>query len=89
MTRLTVHFAGRVQGVGFRFTTTNIARGHDVTGYVQNLPDHTVRLVAEGDSAAVRAFINEVKQTMADYIKTADETKSAATGEFDHFGVKY
>ena len=48
MIRNTVHYTGHVQGVGFRYTTTTIAGKHNVAGYVQNLPDGRVRLVAEG-----------------------------------------
>ena len=41
-------FHGRVQGVGFRYTTHRIARGFPVTGFVRNLTDGTVELVACG-----------------------------------------
>ncbi|MEE3179555.1 MAG: acylphosphatase [Verrucomicrobiota bacterium] len=37
-----VIFSGRVQGVGFRYTTREIATGFDVVGAVRNLPDGTV-----------------------------------------------
>ena len=45
---LEVIFVGRVQGVGFRWTTKNLADGFEVTGYVKNLPNGTVEMVAEG-----------------------------------------
>ena len=41
-------FAGRVQGVGFRFTAHNVARRYDVSGYVRNRPDGTVEMFAQG-----------------------------------------
>ena len=44
-----VLFSGRVQGVGFRYTACHIARHFTVTGYVRNLPDGRVELLAEGN----------------------------------------
>ena len=46
--RVKLRIRGRVQGVGFRYTAHNIARRHDVTGYVKNLTDGRVELVMEG-----------------------------------------
>ena len=46
--RRKVHFRGRVQGVGFRYTVRGVASGFAVTGYVKNLPDGRVLVVAEG-----------------------------------------
>ena len=40
--RCRVIYRGRVQGVGFRYTSASIARRFPVTGYVRNLPDGTV-----------------------------------------------
>ena len=39
-----VIYSGRVQGVGFRFTTRQIASGYEVNGWVKNLPDGRVEL---------------------------------------------
>jgi acylphosphatase len=95
MTRYTVHFEGRVQGVGFRFTTERIARGYDVAGYVQNLPDGRVRLVAEGASDTVQAFVDDVRRQMQRYIQHSDVQQASATGEFGDaadpgsFGVRH
>src|SRR5690349_7212233 len=38
MERREVHYSGRVQGVGFRYTARSIAQLFPVTGYVKNLP---------------------------------------------------
>jgi len=41
---------GRVQGVGFRYATLNTARRLDIDGWVRNLPDGNVEVVARGSS---------------------------------------
>ena len=65
------YFAGRVQGVGFRYATRQIALGFDVIGWVKNLPDDTVELVIEGETQEVTEFIDEltVESTLAHHIK--------------------
>ncbi len=47
---LRVLYEGRVQGVGFRYLARRIAAGFDVTGYVRNLPDGRVELLASGEA---------------------------------------
>ncbi|MCC6682902.1 MAG: acylphosphatase [Phycisphaeraceae bacterium] len=87
--RINVQFVGRVQGVGFRYTTVNVARGFKVTGYVRNMLDGSVQCVAEGERDEVRRFIDAVNERMSSYIRNADENAAAATGEFDSFDVRY
>src|SRR5207249_8898651 len=52
--RAHVFYAGRVQGVGFRYTAREVACGYEVTGFVRNLPDGRVEMVAEGEEEEVR-----------------------------------
>lgn len=95
MIRKTVHYTGHVQGVGFRYTATTIASRHRVAGYVQNLPDGSVRLIAEGDKADVDAFLDEVASAMRGHIEQTQVDENEATAEFgrpaddDAFVVKY
>jgi acylphosphatase len=49
--------SGRVQGVFYRGTTATRAREMGITGYVRNLPDGRVEVLAQGADAAVEAFI--------------------------------
>ena len=63
MTSLQVFFAGNVQGVGFRWSLKQVAKGFDVTGWVRNLADGRVELQASGEEAEVRAFIEAILQS--------------------------
>jgi acylphosphatase len=55
-----VIFEGRVQGVGFRYTVKDLARGFDVRGTVRNLPDGSVELEVMGEPAELKDFIHEI-----------------------------
>ena len=57
-----VIFEGRVQGVGFRYTTKDLAKGFEVCGTVKNLPDGTVELEVMGESEEVEAFLKEIAE---------------------------
>jgi acylphosphatase len=61
----------------------------EVTGYVQNLPDGRVHVVAEGESAEVAAFFQKLEDHMAPYIRDVRKDQTAATGEFAAFDVRY
>jgi acylphosphatase len=60
-----VIFEGRVQGVGFRYTTKDIAKGFEVCGAVKNLPDGTVELEVTGEREEVEAFLKEIAEESA------------------------
>ena len=65
-------FNGRVQGVGFRYTTLQIAKEFEVTGTVQNLIDGRVHLIAEGTGDEISAFVNEISNQMEAYIRDTE-----------------
>lgn len=80
-------FCGRVQGVGFRYTTRNIAINFDVTGFVRNLADGRVELVVEGPSKEVESFIESVCERMKGYITRIEEKEEPVSGEFAQFVI--
>ena len=84
-----VYYAGNVQGVGFRYTVRCAAAGLDVTGFVRNLPDGRVHLVAEGPPDQIAALLDAVKAEMGYYIRETSETERAATGRFRSFEVRH
>ena len=56
-TRVHLFVSGRVQGVFFRVDTQREARSLGLVGWVRNLPDGRVEIVAQGDADAVRALV--------------------------------
>jgi len=87
--RRQVYFTGRVQGVGFRFTAVAIAERFEVTGFVRNLPDGRVELVAEGRPEVVEAFVRAVADEMSGFIREARSGDSPARGDLHGFRVTY
>lgn len=79
--RKLVLYSGRVQGVGFRYTTQGLAAGHPIAGQVRNLPSGEVELVAEGESDAVEAFLAAVARRMANYITNTTVQDAAPSGQ--------
>lgn len=88
LTRRQVFFSGSVQGVGFRYTTQWVADRFPVAGFVQNLSDGRVELVAEGHPEQVDAFVAAVEEVMTGHIRHMERIELPATGEFDGFRVR-
>jgi acylphosphatase len=81
--RREIHYRGRVQGVGFRYTTREIAERFDIGGFVENLPDGEVHLVAEGEPSELDRFLAAVARRLDRYIVDVAEQKRSPSGEFD------
>lgn len=62
MARVDLVVRGRVQGVGFRFFVARRAEEHGVRGTVRNRPDRSVEVQAEGEGAALTAFVADVRR---------------------------
>lgn len=88
--RLTACFEGHVQGVGFRFTTVEIARNYEVTGFVQNMMDGSVKLVAEGIEDDLSRLLRDMREAhIYRYVRNEDIRWQDGTGEFDGFSIRY
>jgi acylphosphatase len=87
--RRTVQYSGRVQGVGFRYTTQSIAHRYAVSGYVRNEPDGRVELVAEGQPHELDAFLGEVRERFVVKIRDERVDIQPATGEFTGFNIRH
>jgi acylphosphatase len=82
-----VHFNGRVQGVGFRYQTFQIAKEFDVSGFVRNLADGRVQLEAEGEKMQVLAFIEEVADQLGVFIRKIERTEGQHPPRYKGFTI--
>jgi acylphosphatase len=88
--RVQVFIGGNVQGVGFRAFVEEQARPLKLTGFVRNLADGRVELVAEGSAADVEKLLSQARHgppsARVDAFECKDQTPS---GEFDRFEIRY
>jgi acylphosphatase len=85
-----VFYEGNVQGVGFRWSVRQIAKGFDVTGAVRNLRDGRVELQATGDEAEVSAFLEAILQSeLRAHIKKHSETPLPDPPAFRGFEIRH
>ncbi len=86
MERFVISVSGRVQKVGYRSKVIAMAQEMGITGWVGNLPDGRVKVVAEGDAAALDRFASalKVKNALID-VSDVEVVRSIATGEFYDF----
>ena len=87
--RLTVYFSGIVQGVGFRYTTRRVAGRFAVAGFVRNMPDGRVEVVAEGTQDIIRPFIAAIRAEMGHCISSVEEHIAPADGRFKSFEIRF
>ena len=64
-----VIFVGRVQGVGFRFTAHRMANRHQLAGFVRNLSNGSVEMLAQGTSDDIEDCIQDLKEYYPGYIR--------------------
>ncbi|HSQ94290.1 MAG TPA: acylphosphatase [Methanoregula sp.] len=81
---------GRVQGVGYRFFVDDCAGETGVTGFVRNMPDGSVVIVAEGSDDALDRFLRMIQAPGRGRIRvdSLEVTRGEATGEFSGFQIR-
>jgi acylphosphatase len=84
----TVYFTGRVQGVGFRYSTLQVAKEFEVTGRVGNQPDGRVQLEVEGNPSEVNAFVSAVEERLHGYIRRVERTSARRPSRFQDFRIQ-
>ena len=88
--RVHLFVTGRVQGVFFRQATRVIAIKNYVTGWIKNLDDGRVEIVAEGEESNIDALASWCKtgpaNSRVDEFELSDES---LTSEFENFEVRY
>jgi acylphosphatase len=80
---------GEVQRVGYRDLVERAARNLQLTGFVENVKPYDVRIVCEGERAAIDTFLEQIRITKYP-IEVADLAVrfEPATGEYEYFEIK-
>jgi len=77
MKRIHAFISGRVQGVNFRWNTKVAADKLGIKGWVRNLDDGRVEVIAEGDNERIDKFIEYLKKgpvlARVDKVEIAEE----------------
>ena len=85
-----VFYEGNVQGVGFRYSVKQIAKGFDITGSIRNLPDGRVDLQVSGDEREVREFIDAISESeLRAHIKKQSESALTSAPAFRGFEIRH
>ena len=87
--QLHLFYSGKVQGIGFRYTVLDIASGLKICGWVRNLNDGRVEVLAESEEDTLNVFLEQVKERFSRYIIDATVEWLPASGEFRDFQVQF
>lgn len=82
-------FSGAVQGVGFRFSARNLAAKHKIKGWVMNIPDGSVKLLAEGSREDLDNFLHDLKDEFKRYIDDYILQEKETHGDYKDFQIKF
>jgi acylphosphatase len=85
-----IRIHGKVQGVGYRFFATRVARRLGLKGSIENMRDGTVEAMVEGEKKAIDDWLEELKEgpRYAEVTQIEQETKEF-TGRLGDFDVKF
>ncbi|HYU25626.1 MAG TPA: acylphosphatase [Thermoanaerobaculia bacterium] len=85
-----IYIHGKVQGVGYRFFATRVARRLGLKGWIQNNRDGAVEALVEGEKSAIDEWIEEIREgpRYAEVTKIDSEVKDY-TGRLGDFDVKF
>ncbi len=84
-----ITFTGRVQGVGFRFTALDMARRYNLTGWVRNLPEGTVEMLAQGTSDDIDNYLRDIGQSFTGYIRETRIEESPFNPRYKDFKITF
>ncbi|MGA2171983.1 MAG: acylphosphatase [Sedimentisphaerales bacterium] len=82
-------FSGRVQGVGFRFTALNIANRYRLTGYVRNLPNDAVEMLAQGPADTIDNCVRDIQDSFAGCIRQIDVEPATPDQSITDFKITF
>ncbi len=88
VTHESVFFTGHVQGVGFRYSTLQVAKEFEVTGFVRNLADGRVHVDVEGSGGEIDAFVTAIEEKMHGYIRKTERSRDKRVPQFNGFTIR-
>ena len=89
MRRAEIIVKGKVQSVGYRDLVLDIARDTNITGYVENLKPHDVRIVCEGEENDLERFIGLINiNKYAIHVKDMEVTFQEPMGKYEYFEIR-
>jgi acylphosphatase len=87
--RIHATFIGTVQGIGFRFTAERIAQESGVSGWVRNLRNGSVEIIAEAPKEVLVQYLERLKDRFAGSVNSVDVIWEPASGEFRDFTITF
>lgn len=90
--RYFLRWEGQVQGVGFRFTNTNLAQTHALTGWVRNMEDGSVEMEVQGAPANILSHLEALHasyERMGIRFRLEDAQIRATLTSEDGFNPRY
>ncbi len=87
--QLHLYYSGNVQGIGFRYTLQDLAGTFKVCGWVKNLSDGRVELLAEAEEDILGNFLEQIKAHFSRYIKEVTVEWFPASGNFRDFQIAF
>ena len=82
-------FVGRVQGVGFRFTAYTIANRYQLIGFVRNVPDGSVEMLAQANPEDIASCIEEIKDSFTGYIRETRIDEVSPNPKYTDFRITF
>lgn len=77
-----------MQGVGFRYKANQLAKGYEVSGFVKNLDDGRVHLVAVGQESEVLEYVDALQKSMCDFIKNSNVKDDFTDAKYKGFKIE-
>jgi acylphosphatase len=90
LVRVRVFTGGRVQGVAYRFFTEKHAARFGLTGWVRNLDDGRVEVLAEGPAGQIESFLERLREgPRLARVDSFEVRREPSTGEFADFRIAF
>ena len=88
MTGRHIIFIGNVQGVGFRYNASAFARRLRLTGFVRNLPDGSVEMLAQGPAEDIQSCIEDIERYFEVHIRRTESQEVPFDPRYNDFVIK-